>query len=254
MKKRLLITIAIALIGLVSVVFAAEPVPPAPPPTAKEVASAVKKEMGDIPGALKKVNNTMRREVKALDCVVNVWSSSTQVLGTLNSNVGNMSGKLDCTAENIMNIGKQVDNSSYRTIGFMAAIGVLLLLAIGGAAWYTSCQIGLVKQAVDEMPDKAADAVLSPWDFDIADHLVTWRPASLTNIQEIHVPRGKSGDPANFVRNIESREGVARRNFRKTMRLYYEGKFDAPEYSLQKALIEYLIDKGEVRAPKLEAA
>lgn len=153
----------------------------------------------------------------------------------------------DNTGKEVGKIKEAVNKSAYSTIGFMAAVGVLLLLAIGGAAWYISYRIGLVKQAVDETPAKTADAVLSPWDFDIAGHTVTWRPASLVDIQEIHVPRGASGDLASFARNTESREGVARRNFRKTMRQYLEGKFNASEYALQKQLIDHLVETDEIK-------
>ena len=242
---------------VVGVFIGSEPVPPLPPPTAKEIKEINRELLREKDAKTAKAYEKLAGKDGVLEKTkVAVEDIKTELIQK-NKNDEQIIGKFatftDNTGKEVGKIKEAVNKSADSTIGFVAAIGVLLLLAIGGSAWYVSHRIGFVKEAVDEIPEKTADAVLSPWDFDIAGHTVTWRPASLVDIQEIHVPRGASGDPASFIRNIELREGVARRNFRKTMRLYYEGKFDAPEYSLQKALIEYLIDAGEIKAPKKAA-
>lgn len=117
--------------------------------------------------------------------------------------------------------------------------------------------------AVEAVPERTAAATVTairtldpaPFVFEAAGHEVTYQ-SPLEGISEgyyleLHVPKDEIGDPATYERAHQGARGVARRNCAKTMRLYFEGKFDAPEYKLQKELIEYLISTGAIKTRKL---
>jgi len=242
---------------VIGVFIGSEPVPPIPL-TAKDIKTIVAAERQRTVKSVKKLldakDTQTAAELKAnnwaIDNLVGVNRGVTVALDNLDRNVKRMSSQLDNTSTVTKKVGGEVNNTKWLLVGVMCVglvILALLILRNGSSIHAVGTTLDRVETKVDETPDKTADAVLSPWDFDINGHTVTWRPASLTSIQEIHVPRGASGDLASFVRNTESREGIARRNFRKTMRLYLERKFNAPEYALQKQLIDRLVETGEIK-------
>lgn len=115
-------------------------------------------------------------------------------------------------------------------------------------------KLGTIETKIDEVPEKTAALVkaLDPADFvfEVENHVVTYKsPAE--GITEgyylrIYVPKDMAGDPATYSRDIESSRGAVNRELKKIMAKFFRGEFDAPEFALQKALIQYLRANGEL--------
>jgi hypothetical protein len=110
-----------------------------------------------------------------------------------------------------------------------------------------------------ELPTKVVTAIqtldASPFEFEAAGHQVTYQSPT-EGIAEgyyliLHVPKDEVGDAATYDRAHDANRGTARQNCRRTMKKYFEKAFDAPEYALQKALIEYLIKTGAITFRKI---
>ncbi|MEI8343411.1 MAG: hypothetical protein WCF93_00505 [Candidatus Moraniibacteriota bacterium] len=59
--------------------------------------------------------------------------------------------------------------------------------------------------------------------------------------RELYVPKGATGNAAEYERNEEDSRSKAGSNFRRTMKRYFAGDFDSDEYKLQREVIEHYV-------------
>lgn len=119
--------------------------------------------------------------------------------------------------------------------------------------------VAAIRADVATVPELTKTAIRtldpSPFVFEASGHEVTYQSPSegiaAGYYLELHVPKDQVGDAATYDRGHQLSRGVAQRNCAKTMRLYFEGKLDAPEYKLQKELIEHLVATGAIKYRKL---
>lgn len=116
-----------------------------------------------------------------------------------------------------------------------------------------------MRTSLAELPAKVVTAIqtldASPFEFEVSGYEVSYQsPAE--GIADgyyllLHVPKDMAGTVTTYDRAHETNRGVARRNCRKTMQQYFEGKFNAQGYELQKELIAELIATGVITYHKI---
>ncbi len=124
--------------------------------------------------------------------------------------------------------------------------------------------VAATRADIATVPERTATATVAalrvvdpaPFVFEnCAGHHVTYQSpvecAAEGYYLELHVPKNEQGTAATYERAHQTARGVAGRNCAKTMRLYFEGKFNAPEYKLQKELIEMLVATKAISYRKL---
>lgn len=124
-----------------------------------------------------------------------------------------------------------------------------VLNAIGTSANNVVQAVDSVSKKVDDAPQKIADIVLkkdvSPFSYEFGGKTLTYAAAKEIDgcvvYRELHVPKGATGNAADYERNEEDSRSKAGSNFRKTMKRYFSGEFDSDEYKLQREVIEYHI-------------
>jgi hypothetical protein len=208
---------------------------PAPSADLDKAVKALSKKTG-------RIEKSVKRQEKA---IISVAESAGKIATASEKNadaIKKADGKLDNVANTQKGIAAAANRIYAVLVGAVIAGFILALVAL--VAILRSQ--GRIERKVEEVPDRTVETILDPWSFEIAGRTVTWNPADKAAPQEIHVPKGTAGDLASFVRHTETRPGVARRNFRKTLERYFRGDFNTPEYSLQSELIESLTASGEI--------
>jgi preprotein translocase subunit YajC len=169
-------------------------------------------------------------------------------------------------------LGKQAEDNAWLICLFIVALAIFIYILYRRNKKHTISQIDSlagrlistdksveILGAIKEIPAETVKCIKTldpaPFEFEAAGHQVVYQ-SPLEGINEgyylkLHVPENMAGDPATYDRPHEINWGVAKRECRKTMRLYFEGKFNAPEYKLQKELIEYLVKTGEISYRKI---
>ncbi len=254
-----------------------------------QTANELKKLRGELGGTKRVVSALKKEEAKRTASEENL-AKQTKELGetavsSLQQNAAANAAMTNSVASlktNLNKFGSKVDEVNSSVYGDYIVLGFIIIVALVTILFVlVSLQRNLrreiresataVEQAVEqvvvqardhivnEVPNRTATAIRtldsSPFEFEAAGHQVTYKsPAE--GIAEgyyltLHVPKDMAGDAAIYHRDHETNRGVARRNIRKTMQQYFEGKFDAPEYELQKKLIEHLKSTGEISYRKI---
>lgn len=112
-----------------------------------------------------------------------------------------------------------------------------------------------INENIGDIPRRTAEAIKAldptPFEFEAGGKKVKYQSPK-TGIAEgfyllLHVPANAATvDPSTYERSPETARGIARRSCRQTMQKYFEGAYNAPEYAMQKSLIEHLIATGEI--------
>ncbi|MDD5464309.1 MAG: hypothetical protein PHP62_04110 [Candidatus Moranbacteria bacterium] len=114
--------------------------------------------------------------------------------------------------------------------------------------------LAAIQSAKEEIPVETVKQMktfdASPFEYEFTGGLKVSYQSPLEAIAkgyylELHVPKDAVGDPATYERNPQSHRGIAEKNCGKTLRKYAAGDFNAPGYELQKALLEYLVQKDK---------
>ncbi|NTV41228.1 MAG: hypothetical protein HGA61_03055 [Candidatus Moranbacteria bacterium] len=224
-------------------------------PTASLTAKRVKDLIGKTAGLERAVNNNS-----------NKLEENTNNIAGLTTAMENLTKGFDFWGTSLKN----------HTSNVALILGAVFVLCIAGLGIYlgalfnrrseeitTAVREGVAetRAAIDTVPERTAAVIRtldpSPFVFNVAGNEVSYQSpvecAAEGYYLELHVPKDEQGTAATYERGHQTARGVAQRNCAKTMRLYFEGKFDAPatEYKLQKELIEHLVATGAIKYRKL---
>lgn len=209
-----------------------EPVPLPPPPTAKEIATAVREELGDLRG--------VKGEIAKKDAKT---AAAPLVLDNT------LRGKKSANDNTQKFFTKQLVASGDRIIGFMGAAVLLILIAIAVLAWFLYRQVKMVPTDTAKLVKQWEPITI---DFEVLGYKVFYTPPVNGGYLSLYVPKvGKEeiSDPSRIPRLSCDTRGKLFNSTLGVMTAFLDKKYEGSDVHSrqQKEVIRFTLATKELR-------